>query len=84
VAPPGHKNHPTDLILARFDLSLLAVAIFDLSLLVVLLDKHGIRFEERYERYVWDSGELTPFQGRTAYWTVPGVETGLKPRAESP
>jgi hypothetical protein len=27
-------------------------------------------------------GELTPFQGGTVYRTVPGVETGLKPRAE--
>ena len=30
-----------------------------------------------------DPGELTPFQGGTVYWTVPGVETRLKPRAES-
>ena len=31
-----------------------------------------------------DPGELTPFQSGTVYWTVPGVETWLKPRAESP
>ena len=31
-----------------------------------------------------DPGELTPFQGGPVYWPVPGVETRLKPRAESP
>ena len=31
-----------------------------------------------------DPGELTPFQGGTVYWTVPGVETpGLNPIAPS-
>jgi hypothetical protein len=30
-----------------------------------------------------DPGELTPFQGGTVYWAVPGVETRAEPRGPS-
>jgi hypothetical protein len=32
---------------------------------------------------VIDPDELTPLQGGPSHWTFPGVETWLKPRAES-